>query len=131
MVERFKSRLSNGRPGFDSRNGLPHIMHFSIVYIHCIHRSRVSELYSGHVKESGWLLWNSMSFCILFLSLFSFLYARYMCAYNDLNNLYIAKRSYNSNSSFTISFMPVQMYYTNSRTCTHLGSAIFNSDEFL
>ena len=52
-------------------------------YIHRIHHrpldgdvkwwSRVSELYSGHVKEPGWLRLNSMSLCIRILYLLSFL----------------------------------------------------------
>ena len=38
------------------------------------YRSRVSELYSGHVKEPGLLWWNYMYFCIWILSLLSFPY---------------------------------------------------------
>ena len=78
----YTSRLSSGRPGFDPRRWLPHIIHLVVVYIRRIHhrptdgdvtwRPRVSELYSGHVKEPGWLWWNSMFFCIRFLSLLSF-----------------------------------------------------------
>ena len=38
------------------------------------------ELYSGHVKDPGWLLWNFfMSFCIWFLSLLSFLCMHSKC----------------------------------------------------
>ena len=60
-----------------------HIIHLFIVYIHRMHHcptdgdvkwwSRVSELYSGHVNEPGWLWLNSMSLCIRILSLLSFL----------------------------------------------------------
>ena len=95
----YTSRLSSRRPGFESRSWLPHIIHFFIVYIHRIHRSLVSELYSGHVKEPGWLWWNTMSLCIWVLSLIYFLYARYMCEYNELNSLYSDERLKNSISS--------------------------------
>ena len=44
-------------------------------------------------KKPGWLWWNSMSLCIRILSLLSFLYARYMYEYNDLNSLYSAEMS--------------------------------------
>ena len=78
-----RPHLSIGRPGFDTRSWLPHIIHLFILYIHHIHhhpsdrdvtwRARVSELYSGHVKESWWLWWNSMSQCIRILSYLCFL----------------------------------------------------------
>ena len=63
-----------------------HIIHLFIVYIHRIHhrptdgdvkwRSRVSELYSGHVKELRWLWWNSMSLYPNSVSPFFPLYAQ-------------------------------------------------------
>ena len=86
---------SSGRTGFDPRSWLPHIIHLFNVYIHRNHWSRVSELYSGHVKEPEWLLWNSMSLCIGLMSLLSFLYAgyMYMCEYNDLTSLYSIETS--------------------------------------
>ena len=39
------------------------------------------------------------------VSSFFSLYARYMCEYNDLNSLYSAERSYNSNSSSSSRFI--------------------------
>ena len=71
MVERlhispFKRKTQVRFPGLAPS----HIIHLFIVYTYilCIHGSRVSELYSGHITEPGWLWWNSMSLCLTFLS---------------------------------------------------------------
>ena len=47
-------------------------------------RSRVSELYSRHVKEPGWLWWKSMSLCIWCMSLLS-----YPCTHDTCVNIMI------------------------------------------
>ena len=99
----YTSLLSSGRPGFDSRSWLPYIIHLFIVYIHRIHYHRPSD---GDVRCWTRKMLDPCIGAVLrarkrtrsavvefHVSLYPnsvspFLYARYMCEYNDLNSLY-------------------------------------------
>ena len=81
VVERLHVSPFKRKTRIRSRSWIPHIIHLFSVYINLIHhrpsdgdaqcRSRVSGLYSGHVKEPGWLWLNSRTVsecCLSFLS---------------------------------------------------------------
>ena len=102
----FQAEDPGSMPGAGSN--ISFISSLYTMYIHCIHHrptdgkvkwpSRVSELYSGHLKEPGWLVEFHVSLYPISVSPF-FPLSMLNVWYNDLNILYSAEWWLNSNSS--------------------------------